>query len=36
VTVDWSLLLMLAFPIVYTVVIYRYVTNKYGVVPEEE
>ena len=32
---DWSLLTMLVFPLVYTVIIYRYVTAKYGVVDEE-
>ena len=32
-SIDWSLALMLTFPFVYTIVIYRYVTGKYGVVP---
>ncbi len=34
--IDWSLLVMLTFPVVYTVLIYAYVTRKYGVVDEEE
>ena len=34
--VDWSLIVMLGFPAVYTLVIYRYVTRKYGVVDEED
>ena len=35
-TMDWSLIVMLGFPIVYTIIIYRYVTIKYGVVAEED
>jgi len=33
---DLSLAVMLGFPLIYTVIIYRYVTRKYGVVEEEE
>ncbi len=35
-TMDWSLLLMLGFPVVYTVIIYRYVVDRYGTAEEEE
>ncbi len=34
--VDWSLLVILAFPPAYAFLIYRYVTSKYGVLEEEE
>ena len=34
--VDWSLLVILSFPPVYTLLIYWYVTNKYGVVEQED
>ncbi len=34
--IDWSLLVMMGFPAVYTLIIYRYVTRKYGVTTEEE
>jgi len=33
---DWSPIVMLGFPLVYTIIIYRYVTRKYGVIPEED
>ena len=32
---DWNLFVMLVFPLVYTIIIYRYVTVKYGVVEED-
>jgi hypothetical protein len=36
IVMDWSLLTMLVFPLVYTLMIYRYVTRKYGVSPGED
>jgi hypothetical protein len=35
-SIDWSPVVMLVFPLVYTIIIYRYVTRKYGVIPEGE
>jgi len=36
VTVDWSLLVILSFPPLYTIAIYWYATKKYGVVDEAD
>jgi hypothetical protein len=35
-SIDWSPIVMLVFPLIYTIIIYRYVTRKYGVIPEVE